>query len=88
MKTARIEKSRELEKMEKRYNEEVDEMETLLFDLQKKMSSGEQSIPEGQYWKFLHKEDYDNIGDKSLKINFIGLRILVNLLLVQHTLYF
>merc|ERR1712242_298841 len=25
------------------------------------MSSGEQSIPEGQYWKFLHKEDYDNI---------------------------
>ena len=62
MKTARIEKSRELEKMEKRYNEEVDEMETLLFDLQKKMSSGEQSIPEGQYWKFLRKDDYENLG--------------------------
>ena len=73
MKTARIEKSRELEKMEKRYNEEVDEMETLLFDLQKKMSSGEQSIPEGQYWKFLRKDDYDNLGKSKflLSLKFI-----------------
>ena len=33
----RIEKDRELRKMEKQYNEEVDEMENLLFDLQKKI---------------------------------------------------
>ena len=61
MKTARIEKDRELRKMEKQYNEEVDEMENLLFDLQKKLSNGEKSAPIGQYWKFVKKSEYEGL---------------------------
>ena len=61
MKTARIEKDRELRKMEKQYNEEVDEMEELLFDLQKKMSNGDKSLPTGHYWKFVKKSEYEGL---------------------------
>jgi len=61
LKTARIEHDREQRKMEKRYNEEVDEMENLLFDLQKKMSNGDKSLSGGQFWTFLRREDHDKL---------------------------
>ena len=69
LKTARIEHDREQRKMEKRYNEEVDEMENLLFDLQKKMSNGDKSLSGGQFWTFLRREDHDKLG----KVNWVQL---------------
>lgn len=75
LKTARIEHDRELRKMEKRYNEEVDEMENLLFDLQKKMSNGDKSLPSGQFWTFLRREDHEKLGILELNLSFCMLWI-------------
>jgi hypothetical protein len=58
MKNAQIEKDREICRLEKRFNEEIEEMENLLFEVQQKLAGGtKEPMPEGKYWIYMQREE-------------------------------
>ena len=83
MREAKLDKEREIKRLEKRYNDEIEEMENLLFEVRKikkfnrltwkgsftnnkvqeKLANGTKgSMPEGKFWIFMQREEYDDLG--------------------------
>ena len=70
MKNAQIEKDREIRRLEKRFNEEIEEMENLLFEVQQKLADGTKGpLPEGKYWIFMQREEYDDLVQRDEKLS-------------------
>ena len=70
MKSAQIEKDREIRRLEKRFNEEIEEMENLLFEVQQKLADGTKGpLPEGKYWIFMQREEYDDLVQRDEKLS-------------------
>jgi len=70
MKNAQIEKDREICRLEKRFNEEIEEMENLLFEVQQKLADRtKEPMPEGKYWIFMQREEYDDLVQRDEKLS-------------------